>query len=74
VLDLRGDLGRMLMLWGVAGQRQPHDVAWEEQVQRPVDGHAQPALDARQSLEIYSRLAIGDAQEEYEQVIGRFPI
>ena len=36
---------------------------------QPYSGHA-----SRQSLEIYSRLALGDAQEEYEQVIGRFPV
>jgi integrase/recombinase XerD len=36
---------------------------------QPYSGHA-----SRQSLEIYSRLAIGDAQQEYDQVIGRFPV
>jgi len=36
---------------------------------QPYSGHA-----SRQSLEIYSRLAIGEAQEEYDRVIGRFPI
>jgi integrase/recombinase XerD len=36
---------------------------------RPYSGHT-----SRQSLEVYSRLAIGDAQEEYERVIGRFPV
>ena len=36
---------------------------------QPYSGHA-----SRQSLEIYSRLTIGDSQREYEQVIGRFPI
>lgn len=36
---------------------------------QPYSGHA-----SRQSLEIYSRLAIGDAQHEYDQVIGRFPV
>ena len=36
---------------------------------QPYSGHA-----SRQSLEIYSRLAIGEAQREYEQVIGRFPV
>lgn len=36
---------------------------------QPYSGHA-----SRQSLEMYSRLAIGEAQEEYEQVIGRFPV
>ena len=36
---------------------------------QPSTGHA-----SRQSLEIYSRLAIGEAQAEYEQVIARFPV
>lgn len=36
---------------------------------QPYSGHA-----SRQSLEIYSRLAIGEAQAEYDQVIGRFPV
>ena len=36
---------------------------------QPYSGHA-----SRQSLEIYSRLAIGEAQAEYEQVIARFPV
>jgi integrase/recombinase XerD len=36
---------------------------------QPYSGHA-----SRQSLEIYSRLALAEAQEEYEQVIGRFPV
>jgi len=36
---------------------------------QPYSGHA-----SRQSLEIYSRLAIGEAQEEYDRVIGQFPV
>jgi len=36
---------------------------------QPYSGHA-----SRQSLEIYSRLAIEEAQEEYDRVIGRFPV
>ncbi|MEI6046896.1 MAG: site-specific integrase [Chloroflexota bacterium] len=36
---------------------------------QPYSGHA-----SRQSLEVYSRLAIGEAQQEYNQVISRFPI
>ncbi len=36
---------------------------------QPYSGHA-----TRQSLEIYSRLAIGDAQDAYDQVIDDFPI
>jgi integrase/recombinase XerD len=36
---------------------------------QPYSGHA-----TRQSLEVYSRLALADAQETYEGVIGRFPV
>ena len=36
---------------------------------QPDSGHA-----GRQSLEIYSRLALTDAQASYDQVIGRFPV
>jgi len=36
---------------------------------QPYSGHA-----TRQSLEVYSRLALADAQETYEGVIGRFPM
>ena len=36
---------------------------------QPYSGHAH-----RQSLEVYSRLAIEEAQKEYDHVIGRFPV
>ena len=36
---------------------------------QPYSGHA-----SRQSLEIYSRLAITDAQASYDHAIGRFPV
>ncbi len=36
---------------------------------QPYSGHA-----SRQSLEMYSRMAISDAQQEYNEVIGRFPV
>jgi integrase/recombinase XerD len=36
---------------------------------QPYSGH-----DSRQSLEIYSRLAIAEAQKEYNNVIEDFPI
>lgn len=36
---------------------------------QPYSGHA-----SRQSLEIYSRLAITDAQASYDNAIGRFPV
>ena len=36
---------------------------------QPYSGHA-----SRQSLEVYSRLAIGEAQQEYNSVIKHFPV
>ena len=36
---------------------------------QPYSGH-----ESRQSLEIYSKLSIGDAQESYENVIAKFPV
>ena len=36
---------------------------------QPYSGHA-----SRQALEVYSRLALGDAQREYNRVIGQFPV
>jgi integrase/recombinase XerD len=36
---------------------------------QPYSGH-----ESRQSLEIYSRLSLTDAQKEYDQAMGRFPI
>ena len=36
---------------------------------QPYSGH-----ESRQSLEIYSRLALVDAQQRYDQVITRFPV
>jgi integrase/recombinase XerD len=36
---------------------------------QPYSGHA-----ARQSLEIYSRLSLANAQEVYEQAMEQFPI
>lgn len=36
---------------------------------QPYSGHA-----SRQSLEIYSRLAIGEAQAAYDEVIRHFPV
>ena len=36
---------------------------------QPYSGHA-----TRRSLEVYSKLAIGEAQEAYDEVIGRFPL
>lgn len=36
---------------------------------QPYSGH-----ESRQSLEIYSKLSITDAQSAYERVINKFPI
>jgi integrase/recombinase XerD len=36
---------------------------------QPYSGH-----ESRKSLEVYSRLAITDAQQEYNEVINKFPI
>ena len=36
---------------------------------QPYSGHA-----SRTSLEIYSRIALGDAQASYDKVIDRFPV
>jgi integrase/recombinase XerD len=36
---------------------------------QPYSGHA-----SRQSLEIYSRMALADAQQSYDEVIVRFPV
>jgi integrase/recombinase XerD len=36
---------------------------------QPYSGHS-----SRQSLEIYSRLSLGEAQKEYDGVMGRFPV
>ena len=41
----------------------------EDALIQPYSGH-----ESRKSLEIYSKLSIGDAQEEYEKNIGEFPI
>ncbi len=41
----------------------------EDALIQPYSGHS-----SRQSLEIYSKLAIGEAQKEYNAVIGRFPV
>jgi integrase/recombinase XerD len=40
------------------------------------DAHKQPysGQERRKSLEIYSKLAITDAQQEYNEVINKFPI
>ena len=41
----------------------------EDALIQPYSGH-----ESRQSLEIYSKLSIGDAQESYANVIAKFPV
>ena len=41
----------------------------EDALIQPYSGH-----ESRQSLEIYSKLSIGEAQESYENVIAKFPV
>lgn len=41
----------------------------EDALIQPYSGH-----ESRQSLEIYSKLSIADAQKEYENVIKKFPV
>jgi integrase/recombinase XerD len=36
---------------------------------QPYSGHA-----SRQSFEVYSKIALADAQQSYDQVIDRFPV
>ena len=36
---------------------------------QPYSGHS-----SRQSLEVYTRLSIGEAQKEYNGVMGKFPV
>lgn len=41
----------------------------EDALIQPYSGH-----ESRQSLEVYSKLSIGEAQESYENVISKFPV
>jgi integrase/recombinase XerD len=41
----------------------------EDALIQPFSGH-----ESRKSLEIYSKLSIGDAQESYENAITKFPV
>ncbi len=77
---VRKILARYSQAAGFAQQISPHKLrhfllTWlkkqgiDDALIQPYSGHA-----SRQSLEIYSRLAIGDAQREYNEVINRFPV
>ncbi len=77
---VRRMLERYAQAAGLARNVSPHQLrhfllTWlkkqgvDDALIQPYSGHA-----SRQSLEIYSRLAIEEAQDEYNSVIGRFPI
>ena len=77
---MRKLLARYAQLAGLARPISPHRLrhflfTWLKKqgivdaLIQPYSGHA-----SRQSLEIYSRLALAEAQEEYDQAIGRFPV
>ena len=54
----------------IDGQRRAGAVyLFESSWKKPYSGHA-----TRQSLEIYSRLALADAQQRYDDVMGDFPV
>ncbi|MGH9068261.1 MAG: tyrosine-type recombinase/integrase [Acidimicrobiales bacterium] len=77
---VRAMLARYATLAGMAHPVSPHRLrhflfTWlktqgiDDALIQPYSGHA-----SRQSLEVYSRIALADAQETYEGVIGRFPV
>ena len=77
---IRKILSRYAQAAGLAHPISPHTLrhfllTWlkkqgiDDALLQPYSGHA-----TRQSLEIYSRLAIEDAQEAYDRVIDDFPI
>ena len=77
---VRAVLARYAQAAGMAHPISPHRLrhflfAWlktqgiDDALIQPYSGHA-----SRQCLEIYSPIALTDAQESYDQVIGRFPV
>ncbi len=77
---VRRMLERYAQAAGLAHNLSPHQLrhflfTWlkkqgiDDALIQPYSGHA-----SRKSLEIYSRLSISEAQEEYNSVIGRFPV
>lgn len=77
---VRKMLERYAVLAGIERTISPHKLrhfllTWlkkqglDDALIQPYSGHA-----SRQSLEVYSRLALGDAQPEYDRVIARFPV
>ena len=77
---VRTILARYAAAAGIAHPISPHRLrhflfTWlkkqgiDDALIQPYSGHTK-----RESLEVYSRLAIGEAQQQYDQVIGRFPV
>ena len=77
---VRKILARYATAAGIEGPISPHRLrhflfTWlktqgiDDALIQPYSGHA-----TRQSLEIYSRIALANAQEAYDQAIGRYPI
>ena len=76
---VRKILARYTKAAGITASISPHTLrhflfTWlktqgiDDALIQPYSGHA-----TRQSLEIYSRLALADAQQRYDDVIGNFP-
>jgi integrase/recombinase XerD len=77
---VRKILARYTQAAGITASISPHTLrhflfTWlkaqgiDDALIQPYSGHA-----TRQSLEIYSRLALADAQQRYDDVIGDFPV
>jgi len=77
---IRKILARYTQAAGITASISPHTLrhflfTWlktqgiDDALIQPYSGHA-----TRQSLEIYSRLALADAQQRYDDVIGDFPV
>ena len=77
---VRAMLARYAKLAGMAHPISPHRLrhflfTWlktqgiDDALIQPYSGHA-----SRQSLEIYSRLSLADAQASYDEAITRFPV
>jgi integrase/recombinase XerD len=77
---VRKILTRYTQAAGIAAPISPHKLrhflfTWlktqgiDDALIQPYSGHA-----TRQSLEIYSRLALADAQQAYDKIIGQFPV
>ena len=77
---VRKILARYATAAGIQGPISPHRLrhflfTWlktqgiDDALIQPYSGHA-----TRQSLEIYSRIALADAQQAYDDAIGRYPV